>query len=151
VFERPGEAVPGHFGLAAHDYTHSTAPNRRYPDVITHRLLKAALLDQADPYADGDLASLAAHCTEQEDNAAKVERQVQKSVAAMLLASRQGQQFDGIITGASDKGTWVRIGSPMAEGRIVRNFQGLQVGDHVRVQLLHADMERGFIDFAGLR
>ena len=151
VFERPGQPVPGHFGLAARDYTHSTAPNRRYPDVITQRLLKAALLDQPNPYADGDLTALAAHCTDQEDNAARVERQVRKSAAAMLLGSRIGQQFDGIITGAADKGTWVRIDSPMAEGRIVRNFQGLQVGDHVRVQLLHTDMERGFIDFACLR
>ncbi len=148
VFERPGQQSEGHFGLAARDYTHSTAPNRRFPDVITQRLLKAAVSNQRSFYADSDLQALAAHCTEQEDNAAKVERQVQKSAAAMLLAPRIGQEFDAIVTGASDKGTWVRIDSPVAEGRVVKNFQGIDVGDHVRVKLLHTDMERGFIDFS---
>ena len=151
VFERPGQTSEGHFGLAARDYTHSTAPNRRFPDVITQRLLKAALLGQPGPYSDADLQTLAAHCTEQEDNAAKVERQVQKSAAAMLLGSRIGQQFDAIVTGASDKGTWVRISAPLAEGRLVKDFQGLNVGDNLRVQLLHTDMERGFIDFGRVR
>jgi VacB/RNase II family 3'-5' exoribonuclease len=148
ALERPGQPTEGHFGLAARDYTHSTAPNRRFPDVITQRLLKAALQGLPGPYSEADLQSLAAHCTEQEDNAAKVERQVRKSAAAMLLESRVGQTFDAIVTGASDKGTWVRVATPAAEGRVVSGFQGLDVGDHVRVKLIHTDMARGFIDFS---
>ncbi|MEO6929384.1 MAG: RNB domain-containing ribonuclease, partial [Casimicrobiaceae bacterium] len=147
----PGQASPGHFGLAVKDYAHSTAPNRRYPDLIGQRLVKAALATQPPPYANAELTALALHCTLQEDNAAKVERQVAKSAAALLLASKVGAQFDGIVTGASDKGTWVRVSGPTAEGRIVRGFEGLDVGDRVRVQLLHTDVVRGFIDFAALR
>ncbi|HEV8503253.1 MAG TPA: RNB domain-containing ribonuclease [Casimicrobiaceae bacterium] len=143
-----GEAVEGHFGLAVRDYTHSTAPNRRFPDLVTQRILKAALAGARAPYAEAELTTLAAHCTAQEDNANKVERQVQKSAAAMLLASRIGETFDGIVTGASDKGTWVRIARPMAEGRVVRGDAHLDVGDAVRVKLVGADVERGFIDFA---
>jgi exoribonuclease-2 len=150
VLKRPGQPAEGHFGLAVDDYTHATAPNRRFPDVITQRLVKAALLGRAAPYSDADLPALATHCTEQERNAAKVERQVRKSAAAMLLQSRVGQQFDAIVTGASDKGTWVRITAPLAEGRVVQGFQGLDVGDRVRVQLVHTDVARGFIDFARL-
>ena len=130
------------------DYTHSTAPNRRFPDLIAQRLLKAALAGQTSPYTIDELASLARHCTDQEDNAAKVERQVAKSAAALLLASRIGAQFDGIVTGASDKGTWVRISGPTTEGRVVRGFEGLDVGDRVSVKLVHTDLARGFIDFA---
>jgi VacB/RNase II family 3'-5' exoribonuclease len=148
VLERPGESATEHFGLAVRDYTHSTAPNRRYPDLLTQRLLKAALAGNAPPYGDDELAALARHCTEQEDNAAKVERQVRKSAAALLLASRIGERFDGIVTGASEKGTWVRIAKPMVEGRVVRGAEGLDVGDRVRVQLASTDVERGFIDFA---
>jgi exoribonuclease-2 len=148
--EIPGQPSEGHFGLAVKDYTHSTAPNRRFPDVITQRLLKAALAGKAPPYTVGELTSLAAHCTEQEDNAAKVERRVGKSAAALLLAPRIGAQFDGIVTGASDKGTWVRIAAPAAEGRVVRGFEGLQVGNRVRVQLVRTDAARGFIDFASV-
>jgi len=151
AFEAPGDPPEGHFGLAVKDYTHSTAPNRRYPDVITQRLLKMAFSGAALPYSDDELKALATHCTLQEDNAAKVERQVAKSAAALLLASRIGDQFDGIVTGASDKGTWARITQPATEGRIVRGFEGLQVGDRVHVQLLHTDVERGFIDFANAR
>lgn len=145
--EVPGQPITGHFGLAVRDYTHSTAPNRRYPDVIAQRLLKAALVGKPSPYSNGDLAALATHCTLQEDNAAKVERQVAKSAAALLLKPRIGAEFDGIVTGASDKGTYVRITGPAAEGRIVRGYEGLRVGDRVRVQLERTDVERGFIDF----
>jgi exoribonuclease-2 len=148
VVELPGGSVAGHFGLAVEDYAHSTAPNRRYPDVITQRLLKAAAGGRSVPYENDDLEALATHCTEQEDAAKKVERQVTKSAAAMLLESRIGEQFDAIVTGASDKGTWVRLFQPPTEGRLERGFQGLDVGDHVRVKLIHTDVERGFIDFA---
>ena len=133
------------------DYTHSTAPNRRFPDLVTQRLLKAALTGQPSPYTNDELATLARHCTDQEDNAAKVERQVAKSAAALLLAPRIGTRFDAIVTGASDKGTWVRISGPPTEGRVVRGFEGLDVGDRVRVELVHTDVERGFIDFAAVR
>jgi exoribonuclease-2 len=149
--ERPvpqGGAIPGHFGLAAHDYTHSTAPNRRFPDLITQRLLKAAMGGNEPPYRDEELGVIAGHCTAQEDNAAKVERQVRKSAAAMLLESRIGERFEAIVTGASAKGTWVRtLGTPV-EGRVVQGANGLDVGDRVRVKLVHTDAERGFIDFA---
>jgi VacB/RNase II family 3'-5' exoribonuclease len=147
VVERPGQSADGHFGLATRDYSHSTAPNRRFPDLIAGRLLKAAMAGRSAPYTGDDLDGLARHCTEQEDNAAKVERQVQKSAAALLLASRIGAQFDGIVTGASDKGTWVRILQPNVEGKLVRGSQGLDVGDNVRVELVDTDVERGFIDF----
>lgn len=146
--EMPGEAVEAHFGLAARDYTHSTAPNRRFPDLITQRLLKAALRGRPGPYGADDLRQLAQHCTLQEDNAAKVERQVRKYAAAMLLEGSVGRHFDAIVTGASPQGTWVRIRNPSAEGKIVKGFRGLDVGDHVRVELIHTDMARGYIDFA---
>jgi VacB/RNase II family 3'-5' exoribonuclease len=148
VLELPGQKPEGHFGLAVSDYTHSTAPNRRFPDLITQRLLKAALGAKPAAYTPDELKALAAHCTDQETNAAKVERQVMKSAAAQLLAPRIGQQYDATVTGASTKGTWVRIQSPSAEGRLIRGFQGLDVGDPVRVELVHTDVERGFIDFA---
>ena len=146
--ESPGGDAPGHFGLAVRDYTHSTAPNRRYPDVITQRLLKAAIGGGRNPYDVRELNGLAIHCTEQEDNAQKVERQVGKSAAALILENRIGQQFDGIVTGASEKGTWVRIFSPPAEGMVVRGAEGLDVGDRVKVKLVETNVERGFIDFA---
>jgi VacB/RNase II family 3'-5' exoribonuclease len=148
ALELPGQIPEGHFGLAVRDYTHSTAPNRRFPDLITQRLLKAALAGRPAPYSNAELGALAAHCTLQEDNAKKVERQVRKSAAALILSSRIGQRFDGIVTGASEKGTWVRISGPTAEGKVVRGFEGLDVGDHVRVQLVHTDVPKGFIDFA---
>lgn len=147
VVERPGQPPIGHFGLAVHDYTHSTAPNRRFPDLITQRLLKAAMAGEPTPYPAGELGPVAAHCTEQEDDADKVERLVRKSAAALLLEKRIGQLFDGVVTGASEKGTWVRIFGPPAEGRLVHGFDGLEVGDRLRVKLISTDIERGFIDF----
>jgi exoribonuclease-2 len=148
VVERPGEAPIGHFGLAVTDYSHATAPNRRFPDLVTHRLLKAALAGAPSPYGADELDALARHCTVQEGAAAKVERQVRKSAAALLLEKRVGDSFDGVITGAADKGTWVRIFDPPVEGRVERGAAGLRVGDKVRVRLLSTNFERGFIDFA---
>ncbi len=148
VAERPGTEAPGHFGLAVKDYGHSTAPNRRYPDLVTHRLIKAALAGASAPYGGDELDELARHCTEREDAANKVERQVRKSAAALLLEDRKGERFDGIVTGASAKGTWVRALKPPVEGRLVRGEQGLDVGDRLVVQLVDTDVERGFIDFA---
>lgn len=148
ALDRPGErSANGHFGLAVTNYTHSTAPNRRFPDLATQRLLKSALAGEPAPANDDDLRALAKHCTEQEDNAAKVERQVQKSAAALLLTPRIGERFDAIVTGASDKGTWVRITQPAVEGKVVQGASGLDVGDHVRVKLVGADVDKGFIDF----
>jgi exoribonuclease-2 len=144
----PGAQAEGHFGLAVSDYTHSTAPNRRFPDLVTQRLLKAALAGQPPPYSESELAALAAHCTDQENQAAKVERRVSKSAAALLLAGQVGKRFDGIITGAAEKGTWVRIFAPPVEGKVAQGFGGLDVGQRVRVQLIHTDVARGFIDFA---
>jgi VacB/RNase II family 3'-5' exoribonuclease len=147
VLELPGGNVAGHFGLAVRDYSHSTAPNRRFPDVITQRLLLAAMAGLPPPYSNQELASLAKHCTEQEDAAKKVERQVGKSAAAMLLGPSIGKQFDATVTGASGKGTWVRISQPPVEGMLDNAAAGLRVGDRLRVQLVSTDVERGFIDF----
>jgi VacB/RNase II family 3'-5' exoribonuclease len=147
VLELPGESAAGHFGLAVKDYNHSTAPNRRYPDLITQRLLKAALAGRSRPYENDELEALAKHCTEVEDAVKKVERQVEKSAAALLLESRTGERFDALVTGASEKGTWVRLLKPPVEGRLVSGFQGLDVGHRLRVQLTRTDVQRGFIDF----
>lgn len=147
VIELPGENVTGHFGLAVKDYAHSTAPNRRYPDLITQRLLKAALTGSPPPYAYYELETLAKHCADEEDAARKVERQVRKSAAAILLESRLGERFDAIITGASDKGTWVRILHPPIEGKLGSGFEGMDVGQRLHVQLVRTDVERGYIDF----
>jgi len=147
VVESPGQTAIGHFGLAVKDYAHSTAPNRRFPDLVAHRLVKAALCDAPAPYSVDELQAIATHCTLQEGNVAKVERQVGKSAATLLLESRVGERFEGVITGAADKGTWVRILNPPVEGRVVSGFQGLRVGDQVRVVLVHTDFDRGFLDF----
>lgn len=147
VAERPGVTAPGHFGLAVKDYTHSTAPNRRYPDLLTQRLLKSAIAGRAAPYSHEALEVLARHFTQMEDAANKVERQVVKSAAAMLLESRIGEQFAALVTGASDKGTWARLLTLPVEGRVVRGFEGADVGDQIRVQLLSVNVEKGFIDF----
>jgi exoribonuclease-2 len=148
VLDLPGGKPPGHFGLAVKDYTHSTAPNRRFPDLITQRLLKAALEGSPPPYSTPELMDYAQRCTEREDAAEKLERQVLKSAAAMLLSGRIGDAFDAIVTGASVNGTWVRLFKPPTEGRLTVGFQGLDVGDPVRVKLVHTDVVRGFIDFA---
>ena len=137
-------------GWPCSDYSHSTAPNRRFPDLITQRLVKAALAASAPPYPFERLTELADHCTLQEDNAQKVERRVRKSAAACLLVDRLGEEFEGVVTGASPKGTWVRTFEPPVEGRVVEGEEGLDVGDKVLVRLLEADPERGYIDFARL-
>jgi len=147
VAELPGDTGPGHFGLAVKDYAHSTAPNRRYTDLITQRLLKAAIAGRAAPYSYAELDVLAKHFTEEEDAANKVERQVGKSAAALLLEPRIGEQFDAIVTGASDKGTWARLLTIPVEGRVVRGFKGVDVGDRIQVQLIAVDVERGYLDF----
>jgi VacB/RNase II family 3'-5' exoribonuclease len=144
--DRPGADPPGHFGLAVRDYTHSTAPNRRFPDLVTQRLLKAALAGGSLPYELKDLDALAMHCTRREDDATKVERRVTKSAAALLLTSRVGETFDAIVTGASVKGTWARLTTPPVEGKIEKGQAGLDVGDRVRVKLVHTDVDEGFID-----
>jgi VacB/RNase II family 3'-5' exoribonuclease len=150
IAELPGGNVPGHFGLAVRDYAHSTAPNRRYPDLITQRLLKAALEGHSAPYRKDELDVLATHCTDAEDAANKVERQVTKSAGALLLESRIGEQFDSIVTGASDKGTWVRLLNIPVEGKLVQGSEGVDVGDQIRVQLISTDVQRGYIDFKNI-
>jgi len=150
VASAPG-APTEHFALAVSSYTHSTAPNRRFPDLIAQRQIKAALAGTPPPYDLSTLTSLAAHCTQREDDANKIERLVKKAAAALLLRSRIGDIFDGIVTGASPKGTWVRIAHPMVEGRVERGEQGLDVGDRVRVRLISTQPEKGFIDFAAER
>ena len=151
LVELPGDSHVGHFGLSVKDYTHATAPNRRFSDLVTQRLLKAALADQPSPYGLAELSAIASRCTVQEGNIAKVERQVHKSAAVLLLEKRVGESFDGLVTGAAEKGTWVRIFDPPAEGRLVQGTQGLRVGDKVRATLLSTDFERGFLDFARSR
>jgi VacB/RNase II family 3'-5' exoribonuclease len=143
----PGTPDTGHFGLAMHDYTHATAPNRRFADLVTQRLLKAVLAGTPCPYTADELTKIAAHCTEREDAARKVERQVRKEAAAVAFSSRVGESFDAIVTGASSKGTYVRVLSPPVEGRVMRGERGLDVGDRTRVRLISTDPARGFIDF----
>ena len=144
----PGDDVTGHFGLAVRNYTHSTAPNRRYPDLITQRLIKAALAGRAVPYDREELVTLATRCTRKEDDVNKVERLVEKAAAACMMSDRIGHEFDGLVTGAGPKGTWVRIFQPPVEGRVEHGASGLDVGDRVRVRLESVDPERGYIDFA---
>ena len=149
ALDLPGTDPGGHFGLATHDYSHATAPNRRYADLVTQRLVKAALANTPAPYTDDELAQIAKQCTEREDAENKVERRVRKMVAALLLSDRIGESFDAIVTGANEKGTFVRTMHPPAEGMVVRSHQGFDVGDKVRVKLVAADPERSFIDFEG--
>ena len=147
VLEKPDGDPIGHFGLAVRDYTHSTAPNRRYPDLITSRLIKAALAHQHPPYSPSELDHLAQHCTQQEDAAQKVERRVRKSEAALVLERRIGEHFDGIVTGADPQSTWVRTFAPPVEGKLVGHPPHLDIGQRVRLTLVVADVEHGFIDF----
>ncbi|QJX01263.1 RNB domain-containing ribonuclease [Frigoriglobus tundricola] len=148
VVQLPGHEPAGHFGLAVREYSHSTAPNRRFPDLITQRLLKATLAGAQLPYDPAELAALATHCTAQEDAARKVERQVRKSAAALFLSGHIGDVFDALVTGAADKGTWVRVLDPPVEGRLTAGYHGVDVGDEIRVELTGLNVERGFIDFA---
>lgn len=150
ALDLPGKDPGGHFSLATHDYSHATAPNRRYADLITQRLVKATLAKSAAPYSDADLSAVAQRCTEREDAARKVERQVRKTAAALLLGDRIGQTFDGIVTGVTPKGTFVRTFHPPAEGRVMRGQEGMDVGEKVRVKLLSTEPEKGFIDFQGV-
>lgn len=147
VLQLPGQDSVGHFGLAVRHYSHSTAPNRRFPDLITQRLLKSAIAGSPPAYSQAELTDLATHCTEQEDAARKVERQVRKSVAAQFLEGRIGATFDALVTGASEKGTWVRVLQPPVEGRLTHGYEGVDVGDKIRVRLASLNVERGFIDF----
>jgi Exoribonuclease R len=148
VAEGPSDQSAQHFALAVSNYTHSTAPNRRFPDLVTQRLLKAAIAQGAAPYTLTELSAIAAHCTKQEDAANKVERLVRKAAAALWMSNRVGEEFDAVVTGASPKGTWVRLGRPPVEGKLESGTQGLDVGDRLRVRLIGTDPDRGFIDFA---
>ena len=147
IVEPPGAEREGHFGLGERDYTHSTAPNRRYADLVTQRLLKATCTGVAGPYSEKELSDIAAHCTERENAARKVERTMHKVAAASLLSRRIGEVFDGIITGASPKGIYVRLRQFPTEGKVVRGGQGVNVGDSVQVRLASVDVANGFIDF----
>jgi exoribonuclease-2 len=147
VAHRPGAPEIGHFGLATDRYTHATAPNRRLVDLVTQRLVKALVNNASSPYSFDQLSEVATHATEREAAAEKVERRVNKSAAALLLLPRIGQTFEGIVTGASEKGTYVRAFSPAVEGKVVHGGKGLLVGQRVRVRLRSVDIDKGFIDF----
>jgi exoribonuclease-2 len=148
VLERPGEPAPGHFGLAVQDYTHSTAPNRRFPDIVTQRLIKATLAGKPNPYSDDELSVIAARCTERENAERKVEREMSKRLAAVAMQNRIGAMFDAIVTGVTPKGTFVRALQAHVEGLLAQGQQGLDVGDKLQVKLIRTDVQHGFIDFA---
>jgi exoribonuclease-2 len=145
---RPDDDPTGHFGLAARDYKHSTAPNRRFPDLVTQRVLHAMMRGEAAPYSDEELAAIALHCNEADKTLRKIERRMQKRVAAVAMAGRIGEVFPGVVTGASEKGVYVRVIHPPFEGRVILGEDGMDVGDKVNVKLLYTDPARGFIDFA---
>ncbi len=147
VLERPGDPEQGHFGLAVQDYTHSTAPNRRFADIVTQRLIKTLLDGKPGPYSDDELAAIAANCTQKGDAARKVEREMSKRLAAVAMSHRVGETFDAIVTGVTPKGTFVRVLQPHIEGLLAQGAQGLHVGDRVRAKLTRTDVQRGFIDF----
>jgi exoribonuclease-2 len=146
VLDRPGEAQDGHFGLAVSDYTHSTAPNRRFADLVTQRIVKS--LGGQAPYTDEVLAAIARNCTLREDAARKVERVMAKRIAATALQNRIGEKFTAVVTGVAQKGTFVRVLNPQVEGRLIRGEAGVDVGDKVEVTLVGTDIQRGYIDFA---
>ncbi len=148
VLVKPNEVSPGHFGLAVQDYTHSTAPNRRFPDVVTQRLLKAHIAHGPQPYTPDDLGSISARCTFMEDNARKMERDMQKLIAAVVLHTHIGQTYQAIVTGVNNYGTFVRTLDPHVDGKLVQGGKGLDVGDKVTVKLISTNPEKGFIDFA---
>jgi len=148
VLERPGDPEQGHFGLAVQDYTHSTAPNRRFADVVTQRLIKTMLANQPAPYSDDELAAIAKNCTVKEDAARKVEREMSKRLAAVVMSHRTGETFDALVTGVTPKGTFVRVLQPHVEGLLAQGQQGVDVGDKLRVKLTRTDVQRGYIDFA---
>jgi len=148
VLERPGDPSPGHFGLAVQDYTHSTAPNRRFPDIVTQRLIKAVLAGQPNPYSENELTAIAANCTQKEDAARKVEREMSKRLAAIAMQNRIGAIFDAIVTGVTPHGTFVRALQPHVEGLLAQGAQGIDVGDKLRVKLIRTDVQHGYIDFA---
>jgi VacB/RNase II family 3'-5' exoribonuclease len=148
VLDRAGQPAEGHFGLAVQDYTHSTAPNRRYADLVTQRLLKAMIAGRSSPYSDDELAQVAAQCTRMEDAERKVSREMQKRIAAVAMSGRIGQAFDAIVTGVNEHGSFVRTISPHVEGMLVRGQQGIDVGDRIHVTLVRTDPAHGFIDFA---
>jgi len=147
ILERPGDPAQGHFGLAVQDYTHSTAPNRRFADIVTQRLVKSLLDGKPGPYSDNDLTGIAANCTQKGDAARKVEREMSKRLAAVAMSHRVGETFDAIVTGVMPKGTFVRVMQPHIEGLLAQGEQGLHVGDRIRVKLTRTDVQRGFIDF----
>ncbi len=148
VLERAGETAAGHFGLAVQDYTHSTAPNRRFADIVTQRLIKAKLAGKSNPYSDDELTAVAANCTQKGDAARKVEREMSKRLAAVAMQHRIGEVFDAIVTGVTDRGTFVRVLQPHIEGLLAQGQQGLDVGDRLRAKLVRTDVQKGFIDFA---
>jgi exoribonuclease-2 len=147
VLERPGDPAQGHFGLAVQDYTHSTAPNRRFADVVTQRLIKSLLDGKTGPYSDDELAAVATNCTQKEDAARKVEREMAKRLSAVAMSHRVGETFDAIVTGVTPKGTFVRVMQPHVEGLLAQGAPGLHVGDKIRAKLTRTDVQRGFIDF----
>jgi exoribonuclease-2 len=148
VLERPGDPAPGHFGLAVQDYTHSTAPNRRFADIVTQRIIKAVLAGKSNPYSDGELSSIAANCTEKDDAARRVEREMSKRLAAVAMHDRIGAIFDAVVTGVTPNGTFVRALQPHVEGLLAQGHEGVDVGDKLRVKLIRTDVQHGYIDFA---
>jgi exoribonuclease R len=147
VLERPRDPEQGHFGLAVQDYTHSTAPNRRFADIVTQRLIKTQLAGRSSPYSDDELATIASNCTVKEDAARKVEREMSKRLAAVAMSNRIGQTFDAIVTGVTPRGTFVRVLGPRVEGLLLQS-QGVDVGDRLRVKLARTDIQHGYIDFS---
>jgi exoribonuclease-2 len=147
MLERPGDPEQGHFGLAVQDYTHSTAPNRRFADIVTQRLIKGFLAGTSGLYSDDELAGIARNCTLKEDAARKVEREMSKRLAAVAMSQRIGETFDALVTGVTPNGTFIRVMNPHIEGLLVQGNQGLDVGDNLRARLTRTDAQHGYLDF----